>query len=801
MNPHSSTWRLALISIAVSHFVLAAEPRHSPNYHGLEPDVFMTRWLVLSPIPVSEEPSPDEAAQKRAFAEDFLKPAGGEARVTPRAGETISISGRDHVWRLVESPGDIINLKIASMPEAYSIAYAWAEIEMSEATTGLLGLGSDDAVKVWLNGQLIHEHWVGRAPEPDSDTVPVTFNSGPNRLLLKVQNIEGPWGFACRLMGTEAQAVKLGAAARTGEMDTARRLLEAGVDVNSRGFAGMTAVQVARLRGELEMVEFLAGRGADVDAPIPPPEALLEALLEEKIRSDSPGVAVLVARDGQVLVEKGYGMASIEHRVKVTPESKFRIGSVTKQFIGAAILRLQQEGKLSVEDKLSKFIPDYPRGDEVTIHHLLTHTSGIHSFTSKPEFFEAVTVGAKPEDHIRSFQNDPYDFDPGTKWLYNNSGYFLLGHIIEKVSGQFYGDYLREVFFEPLGMQDTGVHNASLILPFEATGYSYETGQLKKALSWDMSKAGAAGALYSTVRDLHLWNEALFNGRVLEAKSIEMAFTPARTSAEDPSEPKTAGYGYGWSIQSLRGLTEISHGGGLHGFLSYLMRLPQETFTICILANCAPPFPGLDPASLSRDIAEFFLWERLDPRVTHKVVADISPEALDAMLGRYDYGFGVLTVSRKGDRMYARLSGQPEHEIYAKSENQFFWKVVEAEVNFVKDEHGKVVKAVHTQGGQTIHAPRLEDVQAIRLPSEALDAVAGRYDYGGGAILMVTREGQRLFAQLTGQPRFEIFAKSETVFFWQAVNAQVRFEKDSSGQVRKAVHHQSGRAFDAPKLD
>ena len=172
---------------------------------------------------------------------------------------------------------------------------------------------------------------------------------------------------------------------------------------------------------------------------------------------------MLVARDGKVLLSHGFGMADLSHDVPITPTTKFRIGSVTKQFTAAAILKLQEEGRLSVNDKLSKFFPDFPRGDEVTIHHLLTHTSGIKSFTSKPDFMATVTSPATSDQMIDSFKNDPFDFDPGEELSYNNSGYFLLGLIIEKVSGKSFNDYLRDTFFEPLGMHDTGVHTSTAV--------------------------------------------------------------------------------------------------------------------------------------------------------------------------------------------------------------------------------------------------------------------------------------------------------------------------------------------------
>ena len=212
-----------------------------------------------------------------------------------------------------------------------------------------------------------------------------------------------------------------------------------------------------------------------------------DALLSGLIETNDPGLAVLVAQNGKILFEKCYGLADREHHVPVIPQTTFRIGSIGKQFTASAILKLQEKGKLSVNDKLSKYIPDFPRGDEVTLRHLLTHTSGIHSYTEKDGFMGRVTSAIKPDDLINSFKNDPYDFDPGKKWHYDNSGYFLLGRIVEKVSGQSYGDFLQKNFFEPLGMTNTGVYRAHLGLPHEALGYSLEGAEFTDAV---ISKMG-----------------------------------------------------------------------------------------------------------------------------------------------------------------------------------------------------------------------------------------------------------------------------------------------------------------------
>jgi CubicO group peptidase (beta-lactamase class C family) len=528
-------------------------------------------------------------------------------------------------------------------------------------------------------------------------------------------------------------------------------------------------------------------------------EEKLRALraLEEAVGPGDPGAAALVAQDGKILFEEGRGMADLEHDVPVTPETKFRIGSITKQFTAAAILKLQEEGKLNVNDKLAKFIPDFPRGDEVTLRHLLTHTSGIHSYTSKPDFMSGVTNPVTITDLINSFKGDPFDFDPGTKWAYDNSGYLLLGYIVEKVSGESYGDFLRENFFEPLGMTNTGVYRSGAPISHEALGYAFKDGKFGRAINWDMSWAGGAGALYSTVEDLYRWNEGIFDGKVLSEASLAAAFTPVRVSENE--EKSDSGYGFGWAIVETRGLREISHSGGLDGFSSFLMRIPSAHFTVAVLANSSSA-PKILPADLARKIMEIYLADKLAPLP----VADtnVSANAFDAYVGRYDYGGPIMTISRQGNHLYAQLAGQPKFEIYPASDSKFFWKVTEAEVTFVKDKDGKVIKALHQQNGSVIDAPRLPDEKEAKVDPKVYDSVVGKYDYGGGkVILTVTREGNEVFGQLTGQPKYEIFPKSDTEFFWKVVDAQVTFVKDDHGKVYKVIHHQSGRSFEAPKID
>ena len=792
---------LALGMLAPASALNAAD---TASYTGLAPDEFMKKWLILAPIPVagSAEGEPDEAAQKKAFGGDWFAGQGGAGSVQPRAGMKQQAGGRELGWRLVESGKEVVDLKAVSGGGDFAIAYACAEIDLPQSTKCLLGIGCDDAVKVWLNGRLVHEHWAARPTQTDDDIVPVEFARGRNQLLLKVQNIRGEWSFVCRRMGPEAQSDKLLRAVRSGGgPDAVKGLLDQGVDVNARGASQITAWMSARFHGDAEMAAFLASHGADTNVARPSLAVAADAVLKRAIKDDMPGLAVLVAQNGKILFEQGYGLADVEHHIAVTPQTQFRIGSITKQFTAAAILKLQEQGKLSVNDKLSKYIPDFPRGDEVTLRHLLTHTSGIHSYTSKPGFLNEVTNTTTTEQIIQSFKSDPYDFNPGEKWLYDNSGFLLLGYIVEKVSGQPYAEFLRKSFFEPLGMKRTGVYRKGLALEHEALGYQYQDGKFARALDWDMSWAGGAGALYSTVEDLFRWNEGVFGGKVLTQESLKAAFTPVKTQ-ENKDDDSADGYGYGWGLSALRGAREISHGGGLNGFSSFLLRVPSEHFTVVALANTLPSGPGADPGPIAHEIVEFCLGEKLPPRAVPTPKVKLSPAALDPLVGRYDYGTATLTVEREGSRLFAQLTGQPRFEIFPESETNFFWKVAEARVTFVKDGNGKVIKAIHHQNGMTIQAARLPDIVEAKVDPAAYAAYVGKYDYGQGqAILTVTREGDHLYAQLTGQPRFEIFPRSSTEFFWKVVNAQVTFVKDESGKVTKAVHHQGGQTLEAPRIE
>jgi len=315
--------------------------------------------------------------------------------------------------------------------------------------------------------------------------------------------------------------------------------------------------------------------------------------------------SVLLAKGGKVILERGYGLANIELGVANKPGTKFRLGSITKQFTAAAILQLQEEGKLRVGDTISKYIPGSPAAwSRVTVHHLLTHTSGIHSYTDGADYPNHVREQAgAPLEFINRFRDLPLDFNPGTEFHYDNSGYFLLGVIIEQVSGLKYEDYLRKQFFEPLEMTDTGYDWPSTILKDRASGYSKDgTGKEINADFLDMGQPYAAGSLYSTVLDLYKWDRALYATKVLSAKSIELAFSP--NEYEWAAGIK---YGYGWGIAQVHGHKAVGHGGGINGFSTVIWRAIEEDAVSIMLSNRDD---GGDVGKAGKELLELLLNSR-----------------------------------------------------------------------------------------------------------------------------------------------------------------------------------------------
>lgn len=267
-------------------------------------------------------------------------------------------------------------------------------------------------------------------------------------------------------------------------------------------------------------------------------------------------------------------MANYELNVPCTPQTKYRIGSLTKQFTALAIMQLAEDGLLSVDDPLHKYLPDYPNGEKITIFHLLTHTSGIPDYTSDPFFLIRSMAPVSVDKLIESFQDLPLEYPPGEEFVYSNSGYILLGKIIELVTGEYYDLYLSNQILTPLGLAETGYDLGVPLIPNRASGYLRGSDRFLNALHMDMSHLYAAGAMYSTVTDLYRWDRALYGNSVISQNSLEQMLTP-----------QIAGYGYGWYIFDVFDRYCTMHGGITSGFTSFLMRFPADDAVIIILSN------------------------------------------------------------------------------------------------------------------------------------------------------------------------------------------------------------------------
>jgi len=663
-----------------------------------------------------------------------------------------------------------------------------------------MGIGSDDGIKLFLNGKLVHQNFVGRPLSPDDDIITLDLKKGSNQILAMIQNMEYDWSFSMRKLGKDILSKLLIESSGKGNLDNVKLLIENGADVNAQDDSGLTSYQIAMIRGREKVMDYLKEKGAETDKPMPPFDKLVDQIFKNAQTGTTPGVSVLVSKNGEIIYEKAFGYADIGNKVPVTPDTKFRIGSITKQFIAAAILKLQEEGKLNVQDKLSKYIPNFPRlprGDEVTIHHLLTHTSGIHSYTERPNFMKYITMPITPAELVDTIKAHPYDFNPGDKWLYNNSGFFLLGCIVEKISGMSLDNYLKETFFKPLGMNSTGIYETKQLLSNEAYGYSFGNKEITKAINWDMSWAGGAGAIYSTTKDLNTWNEAVFNGKVLSDESLKAAFTPAELNNKQKTD-----YGYGWFIVDHRGNKFIAHGGGLHGFMSYLERQPEKNITIIVLCNSTPAPEGINPSANSSLIAEYLLWPDMAKQSSFASDISVDENTLKKYAGRYNYGQGaVLTVTLEGKQLYAQMTGQSKHPIFPSSNDEFNWKVVEANVKFVMDGNKNVTHLIHHQGGQKIEAKKLQDETPVAVNPSVFDKYVGKYDVGNSNIIVISKDADKLFMQGANLPKYQLLPASETEYFAREINIRLTFNINGEGKADSITINTSGVEQPAKRIN
>lgn len=430
-----------------------------------------------------------------------------------------------------------------------------------------------------------------------------------------------------------------------------------------------------------------AGEGAA------PRSARVDELFAFTVGAEVPGASVIVIQAGEILHQKGYGLASLELGVPNTPETVFRLASVTKQFTAMAIMQLHERGLLRIDAPIGDYLPELSYGGEVTVRHLLTHTSGL---------------GSSEEEGL--------EFAPGERTSYSNAGYRLLGRIVEKVAGVPYEAYLRQNILGPLGMMSTGYEHAGEVIRNRASGYSADGRGGYRNTGWgDVSGSYAAGALYSTVRDMSAWDQALYTEKLVSAEMLGQAFSPGRLS-----DGREAQFGLGWMIRDYRGLREVGHGGDTDGFNSYVVRYPEQEFTVVVLSNVGmwPMGPLPSAERLAHRIVDIYLSDLMEP-ARELVPVEIDPEIYDAYVGRYRLRgpaevLGTmgetLTITREGSRLLAE-SKVGKAELCPLSETEFFVRgLSDFKAAFTKDESGRATGLVmDLMGVREVRGEKLAD--------------------------------------------------------------------------------------------
>jgi CubicO group peptidase (beta-lactamase class C family) len=481
----------------------------------------------------------------------------------------------------------------------------------------------------------------------------------------------------------------------------------------------------------------------------------------------------------------------MELGVPVDPGMVFEIGSVTKQITAAAILLLVEQGKIRLEEDFRTYLTDYPaNGQTITVEHLLTHTSGIPSYTGMQEWAVRMREDFSLDQLIGLFKDKPLEFNPGESWAYNNSAYVLLGAVIEKVSGKSYERFVEEEIFAKLGMKDSRYAHPEELVPRRASGYGRgpEEG-FKNAQYISMSHPFSAGALLSTVDDLAVWDRALYGESLLKKASIERMFTPVNLKSGQNTQ-----YAYGWGVSTWEGKRLMEHSGGIPGFAAYVARVPEERMFVAILSNDEAADP--DPGSLALRIVSYALGKPQEARAS----VALDAKTLDEYLGVYRFDGAITrTVTREGSTLFSQRSGGEKAELLALGQDRFLFKESNGRLDFQRDAQGRVTGAVFApRAGLSATGVRTEEKppaerQAVKVDPAIYDAYVGDYELSPNFSIKVTRQGDSLFGQATGQPAFEMFPESETRFFLKVVDAQVTFEKGADGKVTGLVLHQGGR--------
>jgi CubicO group peptidase (beta-lactamase class C family) len=420
----------------------------------------------------------------------------------------------------------------------------------------------------------------------------------------------------------------------------------------------------------------------------------LDTLMIRQFGANETGAVALVVKNGNPIYRKAFGKADLEHNIHMTPEHVFGIGSMTKQFTAVGILMLMEQGSLSLQDSITKFINDYPtNGNVITIHNLLTHTSGIKSYTELGKWRKFWRNDVTTQEMIDFFKTEPMDFKPGEMWHYSNSGYFLLGVIIEKVSGISYGEFVTKKIFEPLGMKNTYYSARSTIIPNRAMGYQRGS-EYRNAEYLSHTQPFSAGAIMSTVDDLLKWQLAIQNDVLVKGETISKAFVDYTLNNGKPIR-----YGYGWMLDEINGSSTREHSGGIFGYSSNSIYLPQEDVYVAVLTNCNCN----SPVEVSTRMAAVAIGKPY-PEPTLKL--NLTEKYAKSLVGVYNFEDGsIREITLVDGQFYSQRTGSSKLKIFAQDKTSFVFEAGLTSLHFVIDK-GKVKEAVIKN--------RIEEVRGVK---------------------------------------------------------------------------------------
>ncbi|WP_374585859.1 serine hydrolase [Pseudoduganella sp.] len=421
-----------------------------------------------------------------------------------------------------------------------------------------------------------------------------------------------------------------------------------------------------------------------------PLEQRIDAALAPMFKPDWPGATVIVTRDGKPVFRKAYGLADLPAKTAMQPDMQLRMGSISKQFTAVGILQLAEQGKLSLQDDVRKHLPDFPdKGRVVTLEHLLHHTSGIPNYTELKAMRNLPKENVAIQQVYGMFRDEALEFAPGEQHKYSNSGYFLLGMVIEKVSGMPYHDYVAKNIFEPLGMRDTAHEGNERSAKRRIKGYRLAGKEIVPVADIDVKIAYAAGGLVTTVDDMARWDAAVSGGKLLQAATWRQAFTACSLPQGAPCH-----YGYGWNIGTLAGHRMVHHGGSIPGFTAQALRLPDDKVFVAVLTNGNGG--AVNTPVIAYKTAAIAIGQ---PFPDYKPLA-LAPQALDAFVGTY-VGAGQTrrVVRREGDRLTLQRDGRDAAPIMAYGPDSFYMEGSLARLEFQRDAEGAVRSLLVRQPG------------------------------------------------------------------------------------------------------